>query len=138
MAVAALALDGLDDDRGDLVRVRVERRLDRLERAGLGGAVLLGVRGEGEMARGERRDGPVERGDVELVDRLARVAERAPMLRPWKLPSKESTLKAFTPGCRLSMAAARSPSLGCAPPRAPREPDERRLERVLHRPPRRS
>ena len=55
VAIAALALDRLDDDRGDVVLVRLEDRLDRLERARLGGAVLGGVVGERERVRGERR-----------------------------------------------------------------------------------
>eukprot|EP01139_Manchomonas_bermudensis_P018937 Amastigsp_a676229_50.p4 type:complete len:114 gc:universal Amastigsp_a676229_50:478-819(+) len=71
--VTALALNRFDDDCGDgraLLPRLVHDCLDGGDAALLLRGVLGGVRVQRVAQRRERRHGPVERGDVELVDGL--------------------------------------------------------------------
>ena len=70
VVVAAFGLDGLDDDGGRGVREGGDEALDVSEGVGFGFGVLGGVFLEGVFEEGEGGLGPVEGGDVELVDGL--------------------------------------------------------------------
>lgn len=78
VVVAALALDGLDDDGGGGDVPRLDQVLDLVEAGLLNLGVVLGVLVERVLEQGEGRLGPVEGGDVDLVDGLgARGGQRA-------------------------------------------------------------
>ena len=68
--IAALGLDGLDDDGRGGVMVRLDEVFNLVQRRLLGGSVLLDVLLERVLELGEGGLGPVEGGDVDLVDGL--------------------------------------------------------------------
>ena len=70
VVVTTLGLDGLDDDGAGWQVPRLDEVLDFVERSLLGGGVLSGVLVERVLELGESGLGPVEGGDIELVDGL--------------------------------------------------------------------
>ena len=70
VVVTALGLDGLDHDGAGWEVPRLDEVLDFVERRLLGGGVLGGVLVKRVLELGEGGLGPVEGGDVELVDGL--------------------------------------------------------------------
>ena len=70
VVVAAFGLDGLDDDGCRWVGEGGDETLDVGERVGFSFGILGGVFLEGVFEEGEGGLGPVEGGDIELVDGL--------------------------------------------------------------------
>ena len=70
VVVTTLGLDGLDHDGAGWQVPRLDEVLDFVERSLLGGGVLSGVLVERVLELGESGLGPVEGGDIELVDGL--------------------------------------------------------------------
>lgn len=82
VVVAALALDGLDDDGRGRQVPRLDEVLDLVEAGLLDARVLLDVVGERVLELRERRLRPVKRRDVELVDGLGPRRRQRPEQTP--------------------------------------------------------